>query len=245
MQRIELAEGVEVELHPAGPLVRALAYLVDLLWNVLMFLVLGFVFNLVFATGGSRIGMGFMALIGFVVYWGYNVYFESGKRAATPGKRAMGLKVVSVNGGPASLGSIMLRNVARAADVMPLAVIPVSSGVPLPMPTYFVGLLCCLFTERFQRLGDIAARTLVVYSNPSAAPLHRQPPPLPGIAPLPPRVTLTREERSAVVRFQERSTLWSPARQEELAAHASGLTNSSAPEGVKKLTSMAIWLRDS
>jgi hypothetical protein len=63
--------------------------------------------------------------------------------------------------------------------------------------------------------------------------------------PHPPPVSLTREERSAVVRFQERATLWSPARREELAAHASGLTHVSAPEAVQELSSMAVWLRDS
>jgi uncharacterized RDD family membrane protein YckC len=245
LQRIELAEGVDVELHPAGPMVRSMAYLIDFLWNILMFLLLGLLALLLRGIFGDNISMGTMGLLFFAAYWGYNVYFEAGRKAATPGKRAMGLKVVSVSGGPASLGSVMLRNVARAADVMPLAMVPLSTGMIVPLPTYFAGLLCCLFTKRFQRLGDIVAHTLVVYANPSSAPIHKLPPPVPGMSPHPPPVLLTREERSAVVRFQERSTLWSPARREELAGHASGLTRVSDPEAVQELSAMAVWLRDS
>ncbi|HWB04808.1 MAG TPA: RDD family protein [Verrucomicrobiales bacterium] len=247
MQRIELAEGVEVELHPAGPMVRALAYLIDFLWNILLLLGLGLLIAVIGNVFGGGIGMGAAGLLLFAAYWGYNVLFEAGPRAATPGKRSMGLKVVSVTGGPASLGSIMLRNVARAADVMPLAMVPLREfgEAAVPVPTYFAGLLCCLFTSRFQRLGDIAARTLVVYANPSLGTGHKVPPPLPGTAPHPPPVVLTREERSAVVRFQERSSLWSQARREELAAHASGLTRVPAPDGVQDLTAMGVWLRDS
>jgi uncharacterized RDD family membrane protein YckC len=245
MQRIELAEGVDVELHPAGPLVRAQAYLLDMLWNILLMLVVWLLLAMISSIFGEKVGFGTGALLYFAAYWGYNVLFEAGTRAATPGKRAMGLKVVSINGGPASLGSIMLRNVARAADMMPLAMVPLSDRVSLPVPVYLAGLLCCLFTGRFQRLGDIAARTFVVYSNPSAAPAQKMPPPLPNLVPHPPQVSLTREERVAVVRFQERSTLWSPARREELAGHASGLTRATPAEGVRELTAMAVWLRDS
>src|SRR5688572_10209671 len=210
MQRIELAEGVEVELHPAGPMVRALAYLIDMLWMLLVYICVALVWAVLREIIGDSAGVGALALLGFVAYWGYHVFFEAGRRAATPGKRAMGLRVVSESGGPASLGAVMLRNVARTADYLPFG--------------YFTGLLVCLFTRRFQRLGDLVARTLVVYANPTALPLRKLPPPLPGLVPNPPPVSLTREERSAIVRFQERSALWSPARREELAAHASGLT---------------------
>lgn len=231
LQRIELAEGVEVELHPAGPMVRSLAYLIDCLWMLLLYLVLGLLTLLMNALLGYSAGWGVMALLYFAAYWGYHVYFEAGWRAATPGKRSLGLRVVSETGGTAPLSAIMLRNLARVADFMPLA--------------YFSGLLCCLFTRRFQRLGDLVARTLVVYANPAASTLKKVPPPLPGTAPLPPPVSLSREERSALVRFQERSALWSPARREELAAHAAGLTRTTPSEGVQKLNAMAIWLRDS
>jgi uncharacterized RDD family membrane protein YckC len=231
MQRIELAEGVEVELHPAGPMVRAMAYLIDLLWMFLIYAALFLMWLLLSRAIGFDAGTGAAALVLFAIYWGYHVYFEAGRRAATPGKRAMGLRVVSETGGPASVGAVMLRNVARGADALPVA--------------YFTGLLVCLFTRRFQRLGDLVARTLVVYVNPSAAPVGKARVPVQGLAPRPPAVTLTREERSAIVRFEERAALWSPARREELAAHAAGLTRSQPARGVEQLSGIAVWLRDS
>jgi len=246
MQRIELAEGVEVELHPAGPMVRAVAYMIDFAWMILIFIALVILLNLLVSAFGSQVAGGAGLLLAFVCYWGYQVYFEAGRRAATPGKRAMGLRVVAETGSTASVGAIMLRNLARVADVMPLAFYaPDESFVGLPIPTYLTGLLVCLFTRRFQRLGDILARTLVVYARPAEGLLRKTPPPLPGTAPHPPPVALTREERAAVVRFQERSALWSAARREELAGHASGLTRVNAARSVQEITGMAVWLRDS
>ena len=231
MQRMELAEGVEVELHPAGPMARAWALLIDMLWLLLVYLVLGLLFLLLAKIIGIEAGQGVVLLLFFAADWGYHVFFEAGKRAATPGKRAMGLRVVSESGGPASLGAVMLRNVARTADLMPVG--------------YLTGLLVCLFTRRFQRLGDLVARTLVVYATPGMVHSSKAPPLLPGAVPHPPPVTLTREERGAVVRFHERATLWSPARREELAAHAAGLTRATNSTGVQELSLMAAWLRDS
>jgi len=231
LQRMELAEGVEVELHPAGPMVRAVAFVLDVLWLALIYVVLSLLMELVSALIGMEAGQGVLLLLVFAVNWGYHVFFEAGKRAATPGKRAMGLRVVSESGGPASLGAVMLRNVARTADWMPAG--------------YLTGLLVCLFTRRFQRLGDLVARTLVVYASPGTVHSGQPPPPLPGMTPHPPPVTLTREERAAVIRFHERAALWSPARREELAGHAAGLTRPASASGVQELALMATWLRDS
>jgi uncharacterized RDD family membrane protein YckC len=231
LQRRELAEGVEVELRPAGPMVRAAAYALDFLWQLLILLGIGLIFMLVRAVAGYEVGEGTSMLLTFVANWGYHVYFEAGPRAATPGKRTMKLRVVSETGGPASLSAVMLRNIARTADMMPIG--------------YLTGLLVCLFTRRFQRLGDIVARTLVVYANADTLTPPKSPPPLPGRKPHPPRVTLTREERRAVVRYDERAPLWSPARREELAGHASALTQANGMQGVQELALIASWLRDS
>lgn len=244
LQRMELAEGVEVELHPAGPMVRAVAYVLDVLWLSLIYIIVIIVIVFMASLAGLEIGKGAGSIIIFSVYWGYQVFFEAGRKAATPGKRAMGLRVVSENGGRASLGAVMLRNIARVADLVPFFFFQLGN-LAIPFPTYLTGLLVCLFTRRFQRLGDLVARTLVVYANPGEVHGARVPPPLPGMTPHPPPVTLTREERAAVVRFHERAALWSPARREELAGHAAGLTRSVHAPGVQELALMAAWLRDS
>jgi uncharacterized RDD family membrane protein YckC len=210
--------------------VRAMAYTIDLLWMGLWAVLLIVLFVTVFVFTRSDFGVGVAAIVGFAFYWGYHVYYEAGRRAATPGKRRMGLKVVAESGGPATTGAIMLRNLARVADAMPFG--------------YFTGVICCLFTRRFQRLGDLVAGTVVVYADPAALPKRLLQPPPPA-APQPPPLALTREERGALVRYWERSVLWSPGRQQELAAHAAALTGTGGRPEVQDLHGMASWLRDS
>ena len=61
----------------------------------------------------------------------------------------------------------------------------------------------------------------------------------------PPPITLSREERHAIVRFLERSPTWSDARRTELANHAAALTGSNGPAGTSRLLAFGRWLRDS
>ena len=229
MQRIELASGVEVELHPAGPIVRARAWLLDLMWMTLAYLGAGAVIGIsTFAIGFEGSG-GLMLLLVFFMNWGYLVVYEK-KRGATPGKKTCGLKVVMTSGAPLTWTAALLRNLLRVADFMPAA--------------YLTGLTSCLLSRRFQRLGDLVADTMVVYR----APVSSQPPLMPNtawIAPVPPAISLSREERAAIIRFNERLPMWSESRREELAAQVSSLTGATGPEGVRRLASIGFWLRDS
>ena len=231
LQRVELAEGVDVEMRPAGPLARACAYTIDLGIFVVGVIVLALLSMLVGALTGMEFAAGTMLIVYFLLYWGYHVWFEAGVKGATPGKRRMKLRVVAEGGGPPTLGAVMLRNVVRPADFMPWG--------------YLAGLLSCLFTSRFQRLGDLVARTMVVHESmvPDALPAVGAPP-LPVVSE-PPPAQLLREERGAIVRFMERGAVWSEARRCELAGHASGLTGTSGREAVARLQGIGRWLRDS
>ena len=80
----------------------------------------------------------------------YFVVFE-GLVARTLGKLIMGLKVVKVDGGRAGWAAILLRNVLRFVDGLPFL--------------YIVGLIAVAVTEKNQRLGDLAAGTLVVRAS--------------------------------------------------------------------------------
>ena len=87
----------------------------------------------------------------FVVYYGYFAIFEVAWNGQTPGKRLVGLRVISVTGRPISAYEAILRNVVRIADQMP--------GI------YAVGIISVFVTERSQRLGDLAAGTVVVHER--------------------------------------------------------------------------------
>src|SRR6218665_473197 len=110
LQTVELAEGVEIRLRIAGPMVRAGAYLIDFSIRLLILTVCAIVFGLSGIALGARVATGLTMLAFFLLDWFYPVVFEAGKRGATPGKRMVGLKVVQDNGSPITIGQSVVRN---------------------------------------------------------------------------------------------------------------------------------------
>ena len=108
--------------------------------------------------------------------------------------------VVHDNATPLGFGGAVIRNLLRSADVLPMM--------------YMFGLITTLSDNRFRRLGDLAAGTLLVYKDitPDLSEGFAHP-----HAAAPPN-GLSREERLAIVDFAERSTNLSRERQYELAA---------------------------
>ncbi len=92
-----------------------------------------------------------LILLGFLLYYGYFAAFEALWGGQTPGKRAVGLRVISVTGQPITTFDALLRNLLRIVDQMP--------GI------YAVGVLSIFFTARNQRLGDLVAGTVVVQEH--------------------------------------------------------------------------------
>ena len=85
--------------------------------------------------------------------------FELAGGGLTPGKATCALRVVGLDGRPAGAGALVLRNLLRLLDALPVG--------------YLVGGVSMLASEMSQRLGDRAARTLVVYDEPLSALLAR------------------------------------------------------------------------
>ena len=229
LQAVELAEGVEVQLRVAGPLPRMLAYALDLLVCLAALLVIGLVLAVAGWAIGGTVSVGLWMLAWFLIAWWYPVWFESGRRGATLGKRALGLRVVQTTGVPATFGQAVVRNFLRFIDIQPI-------------PTGLVGLAACLASRRFQRLGDLAAGTVVVYQS-VAAEAGPPPVPHPGKSSRPP-VALRREEVRALVSFRERARDWSEPRRRELANHLTELTGCRDAKGVAELIAMAQWLQE-
>lgn len=228
LQAVELAEGIEIRLRMAGPLLRASAYGIDLLIRAALLVSGGFVVAFAGIAIGGRIANGVMLLAWFLMDWLYPVLFEAGKRGATPGKRAMGLRVVQATGSPITLGQAVVRNFLRFIDGMPLF-------------TYCFGLTSCLATKRFQRLGDLAAGTVVIYDRIPPLPVVALPPPIAAV-PLP--VGLTANEMRALALFRERAGLWSDGRRAEIADQASLLSGATGAAGGNRLMAMAHWVQE-
>src|SRR5580658_6594024 len=160
---IETPEMVAIEMPLAGIGSRFIALLVDyLIWGA-GFLVLVFFIALLMPgiTLFSRISAQWaVALIVFVVFlvnWGYFTLFEALWNGRTPGKRVARIRVIQRSGRSIGLLESMARNLVRYVDQIPFF--------------YAVGVITMFATSQHQRLGDLAAGTLVVRDREEESPL--------------------------------------------------------------------------
>lgn len=193
-RRVATPEGIELTLHLAGPVPRALAWAIDLALRLAVLFVI-----LMFAPLFGAAGAGVLLLSAFVLEWLAPAWFEAAWRGQTPGKRALGLAVLNDDGTPLRWPAALTRNLLRAVDFLPLL--------------YGVGLVALLANRDFKRLGDLAAGTVVVHLPERGAPARK----LPDVAPVVPPVALTLEEQRAVLELAERSGGLTRERLEELA----------------------------
>jgi uncharacterized RDD family membrane protein YckC len=156
---VRTSENVELGWDVAGISSRLLALLIDLLLVGLIdtcMLILVTAFLLDSDSVGAVLLLSFVS---FVVLVGYFVVAETASGGRTPGKRALGLRVIRVDGGAAGFGEALVRGLVRVVD--------------LP-----VGIFPMFFSRSSRRLGDFAAGTVVVRERrPRSAP----PPPPPMV----------------------------------------------------------------
>ena len=75
---------------------------------------------------------------------------------------------MSIDGQPINAMQAVMRNVLRAADALPVVAVPWINellGIPLNIPLYQIGLLAPAFNSRYQRLGDLACGTMVIFEE--------------------------------------------------------------------------------
>jgi len=137
-------ENIAFQFRLAGPALRAVAFLLDLL--VMAALALGLLWVLAL-TGVLNAFQGPFLVALFFLVWGWGAALEVFNNGQTPGKAAVGLRTVSRNGVSINVAQAVLRNLLRAIDVA---------------PPFFPGVLAMAATRRFQRLGDLAAGTVVI-----------------------------------------------------------------------------------
>jgi uncharacterized RDD family membrane protein YckC len=218
LRQVETPEGVSLVLRAAGPVPRALAWLVDLSVRATVFFSAATVLGL-----AGQTGTGLMLLLLFVLTWGYPILFEVLWHGQTPGKRALGLRTVRGDGAPVGWLASITRNFLRTVDMLPAF--------------YGAGLASMMVDPSARRLGDLVADTLVVYVDPPrraaalpAGEVERWPQPL------------TLEEQQALVAFGERSVDLSIERQRELSDHLSPITGLLGEPGRQRVLAAARWL---
>ena len=145
---IETPENVRLGFRLAGPGARVGAYALDLIARLMLFVGASMLLGLTTPAFGSGVSTGVMLVVAFLLEWGYGAFFETWWSGQTPGKRAFGLRVVKVEGYAIGFQDAMLRNILRAADFAPFF--------------YAAGFISMSLTSRMQRIGDIAAGTMVI-----------------------------------------------------------------------------------
>lgn len=153
---IETPEQISLEYALASAGSRFLAIAIDTLIEFAIALVLFLVgyFIVVVAFGAGQSGVWIVAalvLIGFTLFYGYFAIFEAVWNGQTPGKRMVGLRVITLSGRPLGPMESIIRNLLRIVDQMPAF--------------YAVGIVSVFVTAKHQRLGDLAAGTVVVHEQ--------------------------------------------------------------------------------
>ena len=144
---IRTPEGIRFAQHLAGPVPRFLAWGIDLACIALLVSALGVGAGLL-GVVSPGLAQAVALLLWFAVSIGYGIVLEWFWRGQTVGKRMLRLRVVDAEGLKLRFSQIVLRNLLRAVDMLP--------------GPYLIGGLACLLSRRAQRLGDLAANTVVI-----------------------------------------------------------------------------------
>ncbi len=150
---IQTPEGVSIDLVLAGYGSRFIAAFLD---GLLKLIVIGAAALLALALDG-QVALAVFVVLAFAVTAGYDILFEVLAAGRTPAKRWGGLRVVQADGRPVTLSVSAVRNLIRLLDG--------------PATGYALGTIAILVTERNQRIGDLAAGTIVVRERPVTTPL--------------------------------------------------------------------------
>jgi uncharacterized RDD family membrane protein YckC len=152
---IRTPEGIVFSQSLAGPVTRFLAWLIDILCIGALLSVVGTVLGFLhvldgnMATAAGTLGY-------FVVSFSYGIFLEWTWRGQTIGKKLFRLRVVDAQGMRLQFDQVVTRNLLRAVDMLP--------GL------YLIGGASCWLNRKCQRLGDIAANTIVIHSPKVAEP---------------------------------------------------------------------------
>jgi uncharacterized RDD family membrane protein YckC len=153
--QIETPEGVVFSYQLATPVTRALACAVDATAATGMAYFAARVGNaaaILSADWASFLG----GILYFAISVGYAIVLEWRWHGQTVGKRLFGLRVIDVHGLRLQPSQIVLRNLLRLIDMLPLF--------------YLVGGIAALLSRKGQRLGDLAANTVVAHERSWEAP---------------------------------------------------------------------------
>jgi uncharacterized RDD family membrane protein YckC len=152
---VHTPEGVRFALPLAGVLTRMLAVMIDLAAVAVITQTLEKLLDAVKMLS-PQIAIALRIVGAFVASIGYPIAAEWFWRGQTLGKRLLGLRVIDAEGRRVTLPQIVVRNLLRPVDMLPAF--------------YLLGGATAWWSKHAQRLGDLAARTIVVRAEVTAEP---------------------------------------------------------------------------
>ncbi|GAA0729706.1 RDD family protein [Dactylosporangium roseum] len=165
--RLVSGEAVELDVRVARAGSRVLALLIDIVGQAVLFFVLTIVAGIVVwmtANVGvfdAGLGQAIVVVVLVTVLLGYPVFWETLLRGRTPGKAAMGLRVVRDDGGPVRFRHAFTRGLVGLALEWP--------GLLMPVVTWLASIGTLLLNPSGKRLGDLAAGTIVIHERTPAS----------------------------------------------------------------------------
>ena len=153
--------GAMVMQYPiAGLGSRSYAFIVDIhirfilatAWWLLFYLITILMGDSLTSSSTLAKSLLYTSIIGSsLIYFLYHPVLEIMMKGRTPGKRIAGIRIVTLDGSVPSIPAILVRNVFRILDSMPLV--------------YVVGIGACLLTPKQVRIGDLAAHTVLIHEE--------------------------------------------------------------------------------
>lgn len=161
---VDSVTGVELALPVAGAGARCYAFVIDWVIRAILFTAWYGVAALLYNGRWSFVAplnpasRWFLLVVtpAAAIYFLYHLALEIGMHGRTPGKRMAGIHIVMCDGSAPTAGALLIRNVFRLVDSLPLL--------------YGVGLVATLVTREHLRIGDMAAGTVLAYERDDVTP---------------------------------------------------------------------------
>jgi uncharacterized RDD family membrane protein YckC len=203
-------ENIAFQYRVAGPFRRLPAFLIDMAVRGVVGAIITIACVFAFGSiGAFGVGIGGGLVVWFLLSWFYFGLFEALWNGQTPGKRLVGLRVVSIEGQPITPFQAILRNILRVVDAQP-------GGL------YLVGLVAAALNDRFQRLGDLPAGTMVVIEEQRflrGVVRINEPEAIRAAASIPPAFQPSRSLGRVLAAYVQRRQLFPWGRRIEIARH--------------------------
>jgi uncharacterized RDD family membrane protein YckC len=229
---VRTPESIAFSYELAGLGSRFLALAVDFIVQIALLLALGYGFYFLaqsapagknaFAPPGWAVNavVAFFVFLAFMIFFGYFIVFEWAWNGQTPGKKALGIRVVRDGGYPIDFMASLVRNLIRVGEAA--------------IGTYLVSAVVATLSQENKRIGDIAAGTIVVRDSRilSAEKVLAEIRDTPAYAPT---AFATGEERAIVKRFLERRAALEPGSRRAIAHQLAERVRPRVPADMQRL----------